>query len=753
MARYSYVYGSERDELAEPSQRLIEAALSGDVEFVTESLKSKTVDVNYIGTVNLRVKCIETVLREEEADEIEIQYRDFVTDVTPLFAAAHSGHVEIARKLLSAGADVNQELFRGFATTAAAREGHCVLLDMLLKAGASHLACEDALLEACLCGQSKAAELLICSEMTGPDVAQHALVSASCRGFVDVVTTLIKNGVDINCTRRVLLQSVKPALHANVDCTPLVAAIVSRQVSVVKYLLEAGARSNCYVRLGAWSWDIFSGEELRVGACLGEPYNEVWCAVEYYEASGQILNLLLQHQISFLESQQQGRNLLCHAILCHNSDAMDVLLNAGADVEFCLRTKKGHEFRPIHLAARMGCLRILKQVIFYGCEVDSRTETGDTALMLAAKSDQADCFLELIVSGADLGLVNNNGESAVHLVKRSVFGSSLADIFRQAITTGRKVRSSNLEVFSLLHFVAGIGNTELLQMILQHSTEDISKHDGLGLTPAMVAVKAGHTEVFRLLINAGADISKRSRDGQAVVSLLQNHACSSVRTRFEEILLDAVLSHKVTSYSEFRALHFAAHVGNLPAIVQLLEMGIPINSVDDSGHSPLMLAAREGHADACKILLQRGADCGIINQRGEAAISLARKSTKCKAAERVIFDYLAHSHVLHGEELWKHTREGKGSPHMKVVQMLKSGLLTWGKSNRRNVVCKEAVAGPSPTFLKNRRKVNEAGDEMVFRVLTETGREIHFEASSSSSLELWVHGINLITKEATTGVW
>lgn len=37
---------------------------------------------------------------------------------------------------------------------------------------------------------------------------------------------------------RVLLQSAKPALHANIDCTPLVAAIVSRQVSMVKYLLE-----------------------------------------------------------------------------------------------------------------------------------------------------------------------------------------------------------------------------------------------------------------------------------------------------------------------------------------------------------------------------------------------------------------------------------------------------------------------------------------------------------------------------------
>lgn len=78
---------------------------------------------------------------------------------------------------------VNQELFRGYATTAAAREGHCVLLDM--KAGASQLACEDALLEACLCGQAEAAELLFCSEMTG-------LASASCRGFVDIVAALIK---------------------------------------------------------------------------------------------------------------------------------------------------------------------------------------------------------------------------------------------------------------------------------------------------------------------------------------------------------------------------------------------------------------------------------------------------------------------------------------------------------------------------------------------------------------------------------
>ncbi|XP_021892850.1 ankyrin-3-like [Carica papaya] len=753
MGRYSFVGARDRDELALPSQRLIEAALSVDVEGVTQSLRSKTVDVNYIGTVSLRVKCFESVVREEEPDDTEVVYRDFVTDVSPLFAAAHSGHSDIVRKLLSAGADVNQQLFRGFATTAAAREGHCLILDMLLKAGASQSACESALVEACLYGHAKAAELLMCSEMTGPDVAQHALVSASCRGFIGVVNTLIKNGVDKNCTDRVLLRSVKPALHANVDCTPLMAAIVSRQVSVVKYLLEAGAKTDCYIRLGAWSWDIFSGEELRVGACLGEPLNEIWCAVEYYEASGQILNLLLQHKISSVESQQQGRSLLCHAILCQNPDAVAILLNAGADVEFPIRTKKGHESHPLHLAARIGCIPILKQLILHGCQVNSKTEAGDTALMLAAKADQADCFLELIISGADLGLVNNNGESAVQLAKRSMFGSSLANIFQKAITAGVKVTSTNLEVFSLLHFVSGIGNVELLQMVLQYATDDINEHDGLGLTPIMVVARAGHTELFRLLVNSGADLNIKSRDGKTVLSLLEHHAYAGVKTRFEEILLDAMLDHILTSCTEFKALHFAAQIGNLHAIVQLLKMEFPINCLDENGNSALMVSAKEGHTDVCKLLLQKGADFGILNGRGETALSLAKKSSKCKAAETVIFDFLARSHVLRGEELLKHTREGRGSPHIKFVQMLKSGLLTWGKSSRRNVVCQEAVVGPSSSFLKNRRKITTGQNNLVFRVITETGREIHFETVYDDNLELWVHGINLVAKEESSCAW
>ncbi|RWR89553.1 ankyrin-3-like protein isoform X1 [Cinnamomum micranthum f. kanehirae] len=742
------------DELSMLSQRLIEAALRGDADCVAECLSGGggSIDVNYIGTVSLKVKCTETLLHEEEADEVKFEYAEFKTDVTALFAAAHSGHVEIARKLLAAGAYINQELFRGYATTAAAREGHCDLLGLLLKAGASQLACEDALLEASLCGQAKAAELLICSEMTRHDAAAHALVSASCRGFVDVVTVLIKNGVNINCMDRVLLRSAKPTLLANVNCTPLVSAIVSRQASIMKYLLEAGARMDCQVQLGAWSWDTISGEELRVGACLGEPYNEAWCAIEFYEASGHILKLLLNHQPLFLEDQHRGRTLLCHAILCRNTKAVRVLLEAGANVEFVMRTEKGHKSRPLHLASRLGCLPILKQLIEHGCEVDARTETGQTALMLAAKADNADCFLQLVNAGADLGLVSSLGETAVKLAEKSLFGSSVVDILSQAFITRRNVCSTSLDVFSPLHFFADTGNAELLQMILRLSTADLNKQDGSGSTPLTIAAKAGHAEAFRILVMAGADVRLKTRDGETVVSILQSQAAASDRDRFEQILLDAILGYIVTDHSVFRALHYAARKGDSSAIVQLLKMGFPVNSLDEDGYSPLMVAAREGNADACKLfLLQGGADCGLVNHLGETALSVARGSSKCKLAEGVILDHMARSHVLAGESLYKHTREGRGTPHVKAVRMLKLGMLTWGASTRRNVVCKEASAGPSMRFQKNIRKGRGDGKGVIFRVLTVTGREVHFEADCTASLELWVRGINLISKEAAAG--
>ncbi|KAK9117505.1 hypothetical protein Sjap_016452 [Stephania japonica] len=402
---------------AEVSQRLVEASHSGDLKSAFECIADPFVDVNFIAAVCLKARKTEILTHDESADEVRIEHEEFRTDVTALFLAAHAGNLLLVRKLLSVGANVNQKLFRGFATTAAVREGHLDILEILLKAGASQPACEEALLEASRFGHARLAELLMGSDMIRPHIAVHALVMACCRGFLDVVDTLLKCGVDANATDRVLLKSSKPSLHTNADCTPLVAAIVSRQVSIVHHLLQIGMRTDIKVGLGAWSWDSNTGEEFKVGAGLAEPYPIIWCAVEYFEASGAILRKLLQHFSP--NATIHGRALIHHAILCGNVGAVDVLLHCGANSELPVKTTRGIEFRPLHIAARIGLDSIVQRLIDARCDLNSRTESGETPLMICAKFRRAGCLRLLAIAGADFGLVSSAGHSA-----RSIAGSN-----------------------------------------------------------------------------------------------------------------------------------------------------------------------------------------------------------------------------------------------------------------------------------------------------------------------------------------
>ncbi|GFS44531.1 hypothetical protein Acr_00g0090920 [Actinidia rufa] len=123
----------------------------------------------------------------------------------------------------------------------------------------------------------------------------------------------------------------------------------------------------------------------------------------------------------------------------------------------------------------------------------------------------------------------------------------LHGIYSSTGPTGERI-STNLEMFSLLHFVAGTA------------------------------------EASWLLIMAGGDISVKSRDGQS---------CSS----------------------ELRVLHFAAGI-DLSTLVQLLKMWFSLNSL-----------AKGSHADACKLLSQRGADSGIVKKMGRTALLWLGKVT------------------------------------------------------------------------------------------------------------------------------
>ncbi|KAL5216128.1 hypothetical protein ABZP36_007529 [Zizania latifolia] len=645
------------------------------------------------------------------------------------------------------GADVNGKVFRGYPTTAAAREGRAEVAALLVRAGASQPACEEAVVEAALQGQAALAAIFMGSDLVRPRVAVHALVSAAARGFVDVVDTLIKCGADPNATARVLLRSLKPSLHANVDCTALFAAIVSRQVAVVRQLLQASVRRDTKVRLGAWSWDTATGEELRVGAGLAEPYDAVWCAVEYYESTGSILRMLLQQGYSS-GATHLGLTLLHHAVLCGSAGAVQTLLASGVDPEAPVKASRSSRSRPLHMAARLGQPEILQMLIGMGCDVNARAEGGDAAAILAARHKREECMRILVSAGADVALLNSTGESAASVSCSGGWKAGFERAVLGVIRSGTIPRSSDRSVFSPMMFAARCGDATVVEVLLAQPDVDVDEQDMDGCSPIMAAAKEDNVDAFRALVFAGANVKLSNKRGETAIGLAQQ---SKKRDLFEQVMLEFALEKGMPG--GFYALHCASRRGDIAAVRHLVSTGCDVNIPDGDGYTPLMLAAREGHAAVCELLISHGGRCDIRTPRGETALSLARAALATapfNKAEEVIMDELGRQLVLEGAHVKKHTKCGRGKPHGKSLRMFgAAGVLQWGGSSRRNVVCREADVGGSSTFQlhRQRRGGGDAYEPGLFRVVTATGREVHFVCQGGEeAAELWVRGIRAVTR-------
>ncbi|KAH0860885.1 hypothetical protein HID58_089146 [Brassica napus] len=731
------------DYEAEVSQRLLDAILDGDIKTASVCVSDPLLDVNFVGAVSLKTRRSEVVLRDETASEIRVEYEEFKTDVTALFLAVSFGNVAFVKMLLNIGADVNQKLVRGFATTVAVREGHFEVLEILLKAGASQPACEEALLGASCHGRAELAELIMGTDLIRPHVAVHALATACCRGFVDVVGTLLKCGVNANSTDRLLLQSSKPSLYTNVDCTALVAAIVNRQVSVVRLLLQAGVKTDIMVRLGAWSWDTNTGEEFRVGAGVAEPYPLTWCAVEFFETSGEILRLLLTLQSP--NAPHNGRTLLHHAVLCGNHAAVRVLLSCGADPETPI---KGIELRPIHMAARYGSVEIIQELVGFGCDVNSKNDAGDTALLISTRHKHSECVKILAVSGADFALANKHGHTVISVAESSKWWLGLERVVLELVRSGVTPHSSDASVFLPLLYVAKAGDAEALKSLVKAQEVFLDYQDEEGFSAAMLAAMNGHVEAFRVLVYAGADVKLLNKSGDTVVSLSEKNGNLDM---IEKVMLEYALEKDNRNMAGlFYALHCAARRGDVKAVKLLSGKGYGLDVPDGDGYTPLMLAAIEGHGKMCEFLIKHGANCYAKNGRGKTLLDVAVGD-----AEEVIRDELSRRFVLKGSSVMKHTKGGKGKKHGKGLKMLESsGVLSWGKSRKRNVVCKEVEVGMSQRFRRNRKGKGNAAleEEGVFRVVTKEDKEVHFVCEGGLvGAEMWVRGIRVVTRDATCG--
>jgi len=151
---------------------------------------------------------------------------------------------------------------------------------------------------------------------------------------------------------------------------------------------------------------------------------------------------------------------------------------------------------------------------------------------------------------------------------------------------------------------------------------DMNKnYDGDG-TALMLAVRSGHLELVRELLDRGAEIHAKDADGKTALGWAS-------RTNHQDVVRE--LFHRSPVFSmnahfdcDSTALLEATRQGQTDAVFDLLSRCSGLDPRDSFGNTPLMVAVQNGYVELVRdYLVVYGVDVNAINYVGDTALKLA----------------------------------------------------------------------------------------------------------------------------------
>jgi ankyrin repeat protein len=303
-----------------------------------------------------------------------------------LLAVAHDSSGECAALLLDAGADgCGATAFGTTVLSLAVRAGSMALAHRLLKlpdvdVNARDLRGRTALMLLAL----KGGDASVCAALLqqGATAAQlahggvGALLLACQEGHAAMAELLLDGGADLNART-----------SDEHELTPLVMAVLHRRTACITLLLRRGADANI-----AWLRGLsVLGVAVRIG-CV-ESVRQLLAAKASADGSGSGEDAVVPPLVA--------------TSACGNSELVDALLDAGADVHNT----------ALHNAARGGFVGVVRALLAFGAAVDwaspSAKPTVHTPLQYAIGAGHADVVAVLLAHGADRRLIDDSVSCSV----------------------------------------------------------------------------------------------------------------------------------------------------------------------------------------------------------------------------------------------------------------------------------------------------------------------------------------------------
>lgn len=578
---------------------------------------------------------------------------------TVLYLSALLGHLPCCKVLASSGASVEAANDLGYTPLMAAIEGdHEDVIDFLLKSGAN-----------------VNPEVIATMEVDGLGGATP-LYTAARKENLGVIKKLLKRGVDVNrpsgngwtplksAAQQGNLEIVKALLDADADpniaddtnYTPLMNAVSGEHEDIVKILLKFKADPNVQSGENPEDDDWEPGRTSLMDAAVS---GNLAIARELLKA-GANPNLL----------NSKGRTALHSAVISASTDMVALLLKSGADpnvygndeekmsaLDLALRRwatededdRAGGIFDVLEVMLKKGMpsdraslnetaldlvtegrLEVVELLKKHGVAVDPNySKNGASQLFITAAvgDDRLQAAELLLRIGADANYKSPAGLSVLSLATRNG-AVKLAELLLKAGADVMDRNSANALAYDLAVIY---GHDELIELLIEHMNQLVSAVDKQaddGTTALMRAAMASDAKTIEDLLAAGADASRRDRQGESPLSYAVAHDLDEVIQVLRTAGVERLSGDKSTGS---QAIVHAGSQGALGTILDLLDSGTPIDLTDDDGDTALTAAAV--HPGVVKVLAKRGADLSHRNGEGKTAYMIAAASNRVRMVE------------------------------------------------------------------------------------------------------------------------
>ena len=153
-----------------------------------------------------------------------------------------------------------------------------------------------------------------------------------------------------------------------------------------------------------------------------------------------------------------------------------------------------------------------------------------------------------------------------------------------------------------------------------------------GEPPLVLAIREGSRDVVAALLrHPGTDLERQALNGNTALMM-------AAFKRDEDVVRALLAKGAKVNQPGWSALHYAAASGDDKITQLLIERGAELDALSpraSGAFTPLMLAAREGHESAARLLLARGAKPELKNTEGHTAAQIAKQAGRDKLADEL----------------------------------------------------------------------------------------------------------------------